>query len=151
MDEIDGEGRWDSGRFGQPQFDFKHLKLCRRNEAMQVSFLVAQGFWWEPKGLQVWKLWSLGTGWLILDGAWRELGGSWEGEVGLQERFGKSRLDFNQPPYEEKWGCAGYILERSYRDHRDPSFIRGEVKLQDRFGSPNCAHHQLQNVALNLL
>ena len=29
---------------------------------------------------------------------WANFGGSLEGDLGLQERFGKSRLDFNQTP-----------------------------------------------------
>ena len=40
---------------------------------------------------------------------WANFGGSLEGDLGLQERFGKSHPDFNQPPHEGKGGCVGYI------------------------------------------
>ena len=68
MDEIDGEERWDSGRFGLPQFDLKHLKLCRGKSGYAgIIYCCIRALM---------GLWSLGIGGLILEGAWRELGGS---------------------------------------------------------------------------
>ena len=154
MDKIDGEGRWDSGRLGQKWFDYKHLKPCRRK--------------WDHAGIISCCIRALmraqrspGVKIVISRNRWDNFGGNLNGEVGLQERFSKSRLDFHQPPKEKKWGCLGYISGylMDLIGTTGPQSI-WSMNLRDKWnrhrrGGGNAreiwpAHHQLQKVILIL-
>ena len=61
---------------------------------------------------------------------WDNLGGNLNGEVGLQERFSKSRLDFHQPPHKKMrlFRVHFWLYDGSDRDHRAPKYMIYEPK-----------------------